>query len=382
MSYQFIHIETYSRKSSSFSRKGKNGKTKDVYTRSIKEIVDEANRIAGNCAHVENPQPPKLLHGCDVSKVPEICEDYAKETKDPKGRKLRSDALVVIAGVVSVGDDDREQWPKIRDDSVKYLIDKYGDRLKSVVEHTDEAYPHIHFYVVPHPGERLEDIHEGLKARNELDRAGNELKVRNDAYKKAMKTFQNDFFSAVGLKNGLTRIGPGAERLSRKNWHKRKEIHKQLPKIEKLVKDFMETDYSDVVNKEMAKNGGVLGPKTINGMLKNIHTVKSWILNIADHEKFYTPMMKLKSDLEEKEKELQEIAKKLADREKKVSEDEKIVKQSLKLQNDLIEEKKAHAETKKQLSFYQNKEKLELEEREKNTYRPNNSSNFSKKLKK
>lgn len=46
-------------------------------------------------------------------------------------------------------------WDDYKNDSIKYLKEKYGDKLKSVVEHTDEAHPHFHFYVLQDQGEFL-----------------------------------------------------------------------------------------------------------------------------------------------------------------------------------------------------------------------------------
>ena len=49
-----------------------------------------------------------------------------------------------------------KDWPRFREATVAWLKQQYGERLRSVVEHTDEAHPHLHFYAVPLPGERFE----------------------------------------------------------------------------------------------------------------------------------------------------------------------------------------------------------------------------------
>lgn len=92
---------------------------------------------------------------------------------------------------------------------------KCGDRLKSVVEHTDEAYRHFHFYAVPKPGEKFESIDESRAAAKRAAEAGMVKGAQNDAYKTAMRDWQDDFYADVGMKNGLTRIGPGRRRLTR-----------------------------------------------------------------------------------------------------------------------------------------------------------------------
>ena len=219
MSAQFIHIETYSRNSTTWTGKDKKGKAKGGTTRSIQEIVDEALRKPNNCPHIAEPIKPIILYGNSPEDIPTLCDYYATTVKTKNGCKLKPAALVCIAGVVSVGEPDREKWEKVKHDSIKYLKNKYGERLKSVVEHKDEAYPHIHFYVVPKDGEKLEDIHEGLKARNKARYEDKQpFGIQNRAYISAMKTFQDDYNKAVGMPNGLTRIGPARRRLTREAW--------------------------------------------------------------------------------------------------------------------------------------------------------------------
>ncbi len=53
----------------------------------------------------------------------------------------------MLAGVASYPRDGTEYdyWKKA---SVAWLQLEFGDGLRTVVEHTDEAHPHLHFYVV------------------------------------------------------------------------------------------------------------------------------------------------------------------------------------------------------------------------------------------
>ena len=83
---------------------------------------------------------------------------------------------------------------------------KYGDRLKSVVVHDDEPHPHLHFTVIPRKGERLDDIHEGLKAKNEAKKNKQKGKVQNIAYIGAMRELQDNFYEKVAMRSGLTRL--------------------------------------------------------------------------------------------------------------------------------------------------------------------------------
>ena len=61
----------------------------------------------------------------------------------------------------------RQDWPRFREATVAWLRQQYGERLRSVVEHTDEAHPHLHFYAVPLPGERFQVLHPGRQAAAE-----------------------------------------------------------------------------------------------------------------------------------------------------------------------------------------------------------------------
>lgn len=210
MSYQFIHVEAYAL----HSAKTKDGGNK----KSIKQILDEVNREPGNIPHIANPQKPSIIFGCNPEDIESMCVNYAENTRDEIGRKLRKDGLILLAGVASIEREREEDFNKFSVEVVEFLKEKYGDRLKSVVSHNDEAHPHLHFYAVPKIGEKFEDIHDGYKASKI---AKNEKKLKgeqNQAYKNAMRNFQDNFSKKIGIKFGLTRIGPGRRRLTREAW--------------------------------------------------------------------------------------------------------------------------------------------------------------------
>ena len=210
MAYQFIHVESYSRSS---PKKGKNG------GHSVASVVNEAIREPNSIPHIDDPKPPVYIYGKPLESLEETCENWAASMSDAKGRKLRKDALCLVAGVVSMPEDTTpEAWESFRSDAVGHLQKKYGDRLQTVIEHTDESHPHLHFYVVPRPGERFEMIHQGKLAAADVKREGGLKGAQNQAYKSAMRQYQDEFFETVGIKNGLTRIGPGRRRLTREEW--------------------------------------------------------------------------------------------------------------------------------------------------------------------
>lgn len=217
MSCQFIHEESYARSAA----KGKSG------GHSVSSVIAEAVRAPGAHPHVESPLPPTLLFGCPVEAVEALATSYAATVKDAKGRALRVDSPVLLAGVVSAPDTMTDaDWLVFKSDSVTALFERYGERLRSVIEHTDEAHRHFHYYCVPLSGQRFDTLAtgRGAKAAAEKDAKTNCLKkaqqskLGNDAYKAERREFQNWFFNRVGMRHGLTRVGPGRRRLSRGQW--------------------------------------------------------------------------------------------------------------------------------------------------------------------
>ncbi|WP_414443002.1 relaxase/mobilization nuclease domain-containing protein [Burkholderia sp. 22PA0106] len=209
MGYQFYHIEGYARETSKQKKKG---------NWNARDIINEVKRSPGACDHVDSPEPPTLLYGVAPEFALQEAEKWAEQATDLKGRKLRKDASCLMAGVISLPRAEEHKWEKFKQSSIKWLQHKYGDRLRSVVEHTDEPHPHIHFYVVPRIGERFEVVHDGIRAREEA-KANNVVKGKqNMAYIKAMRALQNQFGLDVASRYGLTRLGPKRRRLTRKEW--------------------------------------------------------------------------------------------------------------------------------------------------------------------
>lgn len=232
MAYQFIHVESYSRSS---PKKGKNG------GHSVASVVNEAIREPNSIPHVDNPKPPTYIYGKPLESLEATCEEWAASMTDAKGRKLRKDALCLAAGVVSMPEDTTpEAWATFRADAVGHLQKKYGDRLQTVIEHTDESHPHLHFYVVPRLGERFEMIHQGKLAAADVKREGGLKGAQNQAYKSAMRAYQDEFFETVGIKNGLTRIGPGRRRLTREEWKLEQLQVENAAKVIAIAQDSVE----------------------------------------------------------------------------------------------------------------------------------------------
>lgn len=206
--YQFMHVEGYARQA---PKKGKAG------GHSIRSVMAEAMRDEGAHPHVSEPLPPVILFGAGLAEVEAKATEWADESKDAIGRKLRKDGLALLAGVISCPPEmSDEEWAGYKLDAVAWLA--RDSRLVSVIEHVDEKERHFHFYKVPLAGERFEDVHPGRKASLEAAAKGEVKGAQNKAYKAAMRAFQDDFYGGVGVKHGLGRIGPGRRRLTREGW--------------------------------------------------------------------------------------------------------------------------------------------------------------------
>ncbi|EJF9176399.1 plasmid recombination protein [Salmonella enterica] len=227
-SAQFIHIETYSKKSA--KKADKKNHSSDVRQTNVKGVLSEARRDDGFTSHIDVVEAPTTLYGCSIDELEALADEYHANgyTVDKNGvqKKLRSDASIILAGVISLNKADSDIWEEYKKDAVEYLKKKYGKNLKCVIEHTDETNPHIHFYVVASPGENLNDFHDGKLAVSKLSKE--EKKDQKTVYTKAMTMFQDDFYFKVSKKYGLDRLGKKPrKRMSRKEYLEY-EAEKQL----------------------------------------------------------------------------------------------------------------------------------------------------------
>lgn len=229
MGYQFLHIEGYARVGSRQERiHHKTQKPYTVQRLSVDEVAAEAERAPSACPHVPDPKPPIRLHGCSPSEAVALAKKWAEGVRDTKGRKMRKDGLCLAAGVISLSNEQQEDWPRFKEAAVAWLRVQYGERLRSVVEHTDEAHPHLHFYAVPLPGERFDSLHPGRTAAAEAANSGQDKKAQRVDYMNAMRAWQDDFSRECAANFGLARIGPGRRRLSRSDWMREKAQAKAL----------------------------------------------------------------------------------------------------------------------------------------------------------
>ena len=213
---QFVRIQTYARVASKKAQQLENAKAaakgkaaKTVWNSS--DVIAEALRDAGACGHVLDPQPPVFHYGTEarmrglVSELEGVADAIQKRT----GKKPRKDTSHLLAGVLSYPDDapKGDRYDEWRDRSIKWLQKRYGTHLVAVLEHQDEANPHLHWYCIEPEGLDVKRLHEGWTAKKD-----------GQEYRAAMRLVQDDYHRDVGSYVGLLRIGPGGQRLDRDDY--------------------------------------------------------------------------------------------------------------------------------------------------------------------
>ncbi|MGL5164790.1 MAG: plasmid recombination protein [Afipia sp.] len=227
MSYQFLHIEAY-------GRKGAHKKNSSVRRSSMFDIRDEMIRMPHACSHVAESLPPLVLFGMKPEDTFVLTNERAGHAIDKRARKLRCDAPVVIAGVASwpkpvvdvKNDPEKKRYQQWREETLAWLKRRWGDDLKTVLQHLDEAYPHLHFIVVPKLSPdcrlRISSIHPGHRAAEKTAEAGGTGRDQKKAYKEAMAALQDGYYERVSVRFGILRTGPRRQRLTRAEWTEKK----------------------------------------------------------------------------------------------------------------------------------------------------------------
>jgi hypothetical protein len=231
MAFQFVHMAAYSRKG-------------DDRGRSTNFIFGEARRDPVASVHVPNPAPPVIIFGSSINDVERLHDEQAEAArtlpKQGKERKIRQDQqtlMTVVASHPYTVEEARADFEKRKEVgnwerlTVRWLRQQYGDKLMSVVRHEDENHWHLHAYILPDDKEmRASALHPGHAAKAAIKAAGprededaKALNRRGDqAYKQAMRDWQDSYYESVGTRCGLTRLGPQRRRLTRAEWQAEK----------------------------------------------------------------------------------------------------------------------------------------------------------------
>jgi polyhydroxyalkanoate synthesis regulator phasin len=244
MGYQFLHIEVY-------GRKGAHKKNSSSRKSSMYDIRDEMIRAPHACSHVVRPLAPTLLFGMTPQVAFTLAEERAAQANDKRGHRLRNDAPIIVAGVASWPDcvsdlnDDPEKMKRYllwRASTVNWLRHRWGENLTTVVQHHDEAHPHIHFVVVPGLASdrrlRIAGAHPGHCAAEKVAEIGGSSRDQKTAYKEAMGALQDDYYERVSIKFGLLRIGPRLQRLTRAEWVEKQRQAEALAQAHNRVQTF------------------------------------------------------------------------------------------------------------------------------------------------
>lgn len=233
---QFFHIQTFSRKPNPAGQ-------------SVDQVFHEAERDPEFSQHVDAPEPPSLLFGMPIPELRAAhdamvngasVEVLRKGQTYIKGiRKDRHTLCTVVASYPLSWDQIRdnpeelarlEEWKRL---NIEHMKRMFGDRLKTVIEHTDEKYPHLHGYALPEGIEGIDAtlLHHGKAAKKQTEaeaKADGEenkvaVKMGNRALREAMRAVQDDYYQHVGGPSGLTRDGPKRGRKTRAEWKAEKE---------------------------------------------------------------------------------------------------------------------------------------------------------------
>lgn len=226
---QFAHIQTWSLKPNKAGQ-------------SILQVIKEATRDPEYSVHVEAPKAPRVLLGDPFTfEADHAAHVAARATvvrmKDgtERARAIRQDRHTMASIVMSYPvpraairtDEDRARLESWKQRNLEWLRETYGDQLRVVLEHDDEEHPHLHAWLLPDdPGADATTLHPGKMAKKAAEAAAKEVgtpareavKLGNQALKAAMTVWQDAYYEAVGVPEGLTRTGPKRRRLTRQQW--------------------------------------------------------------------------------------------------------------------------------------------------------------------
>jgi len=210
MGFQFVHVQTFSIKSGGAG------------------IAAEGERLESHSRHVAQPKPPVLVAGIEpVAAWNKIVEShgtardlYTKKSGVKAERKLRSDAHILIGAVAShpeptaTCDTESPDFKDWLERSIAFFTKEHGEPL-SVVMHLDESHPHIHFLTAPdlENGQRMPDVHCGEQAKEKVGGKHAKKHIKDQAWKVAMRGYQDRYQESVGVYHGLARLGPKRRRL-------------------------------------------------------------------------------------------------------------------------------------------------------------------------
>jgi hypothetical protein len=185
---------------------------------SASDVVNEALRIRGHCAHVESPSPPIIHYGVDASKLQSLLDELELKSLSVKVptvhglRRQRSDTPIVMCVVVS-----HPKHPRNRNESdcvdwrartISWIRRRYGDEhIGCILEHADEGYQHLHVFL-HNAGASVKPMMAGEIAVTRARAANVPKSELGKAYKAGCKDLLDSYWYDVGRACGLSRQSP------------------------------------------------------------------------------------------------------------------------------------------------------------------------------
>lgn len=205
--FQFAHLETYARRPAA--------RSKGPDKHSVAAILGEAMRLPEHCPHVAHPGEPEVVEGLHPTELL-ARHDALVESRRIAGKRNKVDVHTLAAAVYSwpemVEYTDRQRFYRFVQDVLAWHRKHVGP-IDSAVIHWDETYPHLHVYTSDMDARRLSP---GWRAKRAVLEAGGKARAANEAYQEAMRGWQDAFYLEVGQLNGLDRLGPKRQRLTRR----------------------------------------------------------------------------------------------------------------------------------------------------------------------
>lgn len=278
--YQFGHLETWSVAGCTGSPHHAERRANGERAWTAAEILDEAERAPGASFHVEpGGEVPQILPGA-VASFDELRAAHAVAagtresfdytdpktgTKGVRNRKLRRDARTLFTAVFSLPVETAAARadPVLRARCVEALettiaheanrISALGGTVMMAVAHWDERMVHAHLYALDPVRGRVDHLHPGRAAKRAFEEdprhaalaKAERNKGGNRAYCAAMRAWQDDLHRGVFHRQGLLRLGPRRERLSRADYQQAKraaaarrrdvERHERLEVLERTL---------------------------------------------------------------------------------------------------------------------------------------------------
>jgi len=225
----FVHCQSFARKR---NRAGQ----------CVRQVIDEGLRSGGYHPHVGEPKPPVPVFGdpggfqqmhdahVDARRTRAIRNGQVSEREIRRDRHTLFTIVASYPTLTTVVEASTEELTRLKrwvDLTLAWVQAQYGDQLKAAFAHIDEAYPHLHFWLLPEdPSADATLLHPGkvtkreVQARMKLEGlpAREAVAAGNRALKQTMRAWQDSYHRAVGAPLGMRRDGPKRRRLSRAQW--------------------------------------------------------------------------------------------------------------------------------------------------------------------